>query len=240
MILWYGTVHYGQETIGFRVVYVQRKTLEIAVHPDKAVIVKAPFDTGHLEIEKRVWKRAGWIKRQFDYFRQFEPRMLARSYVGGETHLYLGKQYRLKIAHGECNDIKLVCGYFRISINVGARHAVPQRVKDMLDNWYAGKASIHFNAAFCRCWKPFEKLSMEKPRLHIRRMRTRWGSLSRNGLLTMNINLIRAPKACIDYVITHELCHLRHHDHGPGFYRLLEKMMPDWAKRKAKLELALV
>ncbi len=240
MISWYGAVRWGQETIDFRVVYVQRKTLEIAVHPDRAVIVKAPLGTGNFEIENRVQKRARWIRRQLDYFRQFEPRMPARRYVGGETHLFLGKQYRLKIEQSECNNIKLARGYFRISINVGARHAVPLRVKDMLDNWYAGKASLHFNEAFSRCWIPFEKLSMEKPRLQIRKMQKRWGSLSRNGLLTLNTDLIRAPKECIDYVITHEFCHLQYHDHGPRFYRLLKKMLPDWQKRKAKLELALV
>jgi hypothetical protein len=71
-------------------------------------------------------------------------------------------------------------------------------------------------------------------------MKKRWGSLSHNGLLTLNTDLIRAPKACIDYVITHELCHLKHHNHGPNFYRLLEKMMPDWERRKTQLELSMV
>jgi len=78
------------------------------------------------------------------------------------------------------------------------------------------------------------------PRLQVRRNEKRWGSLSRGGILTLNTDLIRAPRECIDYVITHELCHLKCHDHSPEFYRLLEKVMPDWEKRKHKLELALV
>jgi len=71
-------------------------------------------------------------------------------------------------------------------------------------------------------------------------MKKRWGSLSRSGLLTLNTDLIRAPQECIDYVITHELCHTLHHDHGAAFYALLVEVMPDWERRKHKLELALV
>ena len=70
-------------------------------------------------------------------------------------------------------------------------------------------------------------------------MRKRWGSLSANGMLTLNADLIRAPRECIDYVITHELSHLRYKNHGPEFYRFLDKVMPDWEKRKHKLEVTL-
>ena len=78
------------------------------------------------------------------------------------------------------------------------------------------------------------------PRLAIRRMKTRWGSMSPNGTLTLNSDLVRAPRECIEYVVTHELCHLKHRHHDAAFYGLLEQHMPDWEKRKHKLELALV
>lgn len=90
------------------------------------------------------------------------------------------------------------------------------------------------------CWPNFQCLELERPCLHIRKLKTRWGSLSPRGILTLNVDLIRAPGECIDYVIAHELCHLKHRDHGADFYRLLERMMPDWERRKLKLELALV
>ncbi len=71
-------------------------------------------------------------------------------------------------------------------------------------------------------------------------MRTRWGSLSDKGTVTLNIDLIRAPKECIDYVVTHELCHLKYPDHSPEFYKLLESVSPGWEKIKHKLELSVV
>lgn len=237
MSLSHGTLAYAQETIDFNVLYVDRKTMEIAVHPDSMVVIKAPVGTDFAEVQKRVVRRAGWIKRQLDYFRQFEPRTPGRRYVGGETHLYLGGQYRLKINSGEVDSVKLVRGHFHI---VAKGNATPDKVRSLLERWYADKAGERFKESFDRNWPCFEKLSLVAPRLQIRRMRKRWGSLSTGGILTLNTDLIRAPRECIDYVITHELCHLQCHDHSPGFYRLLEKMMPDWEKRKHKLELALV
>jgi predicted metal-dependent hydrolase len=232
-----GVISYGSETIAFHILYVERKTLEIAVHPDSAVVVKAPLGTALAEVEQRVRKRAGWIMRQIDYFRQFDPRTPPRRYVGGETHLYLGRQYRLKIDHSEAEGVKLVGRYFRIGIR---KSAAADRAQILLRDWYVKKATCRFSESFERCWPVFAKLGLIRPRLQIRRMQKRWGSLSRKGLLTLNPDLVRAPRECIDYVITHELCHLQYHDHGPGFYRLLEKVMPDWEKRKHKLELALV
>lgn len=233
----HGTIAYGKETIGYYLLYVERKTLEIAVHPDSSVIVKAPVGTSVAEVERRLLRRAGWIKRQLDYFRQFEPRTPERRYVGGESHLYMGRQYRLKISRGATEGVKLSGGYFHIGIKA---QAPADRAKALLLAWYADKAGGKFRESLERCWPAFAKLPLAKPRLQLRRMRKRWGSLSRNGLLTLNTDLIRAPRECIDYVITHELCHLQCHDHGPGFYRLLDMVMPDWEKRKHKLELTLV
>jgi predicted metal-dependent hydrolase len=67
-------------------------------------------------------------------------------------------------------------------------------------------------------------------------MQRRWGSLSSSGRISLNPDLIRAPTMCIDYVITHELVHLIHPHHGPAFYELLETLMPDWRRRKQRLE----
>jgi len=228
---------YGREDIHFDVLFVNRKSMEIAVHPDSRVVVKAPVGTDIVDIKARLIKRARWIKRQIAYFGQFAPRTPARRYVGGESHLYLGRQYRLKIMAGGINQVKLVRGYFRISVNGSP---APERVKRLLDKWYANKARERFQEVLHRCLPGFERFGVTAPKLMIRRMKTRWGSLSPNGTLTLNVELIRAPKECLEYVITHELCHLKHQQHDAAFYRLLEQHMPDWERRKHKLELALV
>lgn len=230
----YSSVIYGKEKISFRVLHGARKTLGIEVYPDGSVMVKAPAGTDSKEIDRRVCKRARWIIRQQGYFRQFEPRTPARQFLGGETHLYLGRHYRLKIGIGEKEAVKLSRGQFLLEVKV------PDRVRLLMERWYAEKAAIRFQESFEHCWSCFAGQGADRPRLQIRRMKKRWGSLSCSGLLTLNTDLIRAPQECIDYVITHELCHIQHHDHSAAFYDLLSEVMPDWERRKHKLELALV
>ncbi|NJD92453.1 MAG: M48 family metallopeptidase, partial [Geobacter sp.] len=196
----------------------------------------APAGTEGTEIDRKVCKRARWILRQQSYFRQFEPRTPARQFVGGETHLYLGRQYRLKVSIGGQDAVKLRRGYFLLEVKDPTDSG---RVRQLVERWYADKAAIRFRESFDRCWSNFTRFGAESPRLQVRRMKKRWGSLSRSGLLTLNTDLVRAPQECIDYVITHELCHTLHHDHGSAFYELLREAMPDWERRKHKLELAL-
>ncbi len=237
MRLSHGVVSYGREKIEFSFCHVDRKTLEIAVHPNQAVVVKAPLGVGLEEVLGRVSKRARWIIKQRNYFRQFEPRTPARCYVGGETHLYLGKRYRLKVNSGNQDEVKLLKGYFEIQIKGSVSS---NKIKCLLDGWYAKKSAAKFRERLDFCWPRFKKLSLPQPRLQIKRLKKRWGSLSAKGTLTLNTDLIRAQRDCIDYVIVHELCHLQFKDHGPKFYKTLEKIMPNWEKRKQKLELTLV
>ena len=229
-------ITYGQEKIAFDVFFSRRKTLQIAVFPDGRVVVNAPAGTALDEIKKRVRNRGRWIRSKQGYFQQFRPRTPPRHYVSGETHLYLGKQYRLKVLGGTGNSVKLRRGWLTVEQN---GDGAPPIVKKMLDRWYAGKAADQFSASFERCWPVFEKQGFKKPNLKIRSMKTRWGSLSSKGNLTLNTKLILAPRECIDYVLTHELCHLAHKNHGPDFYRLLERAMPGWEKYKTKLERSL-
>lgn len=231
------TFAYAGKLIAYDVIFVNRKTLEIAVYPDSRVVVKAPKSTDRKDIESRITKRARWIQRQQDYFRQFDPRTLPRQYIGGETHRYLGRQYRLKLVEGDVASVKLVRGFFMV---VCQDRQDTGYVKALLWSWYTQRAQEKFVESFERCWPAFEKRGLSRPRLKLRRMKTRWGSLSASGVLTLNLNLILVPRECLEYVIVHELCHLKHHNHSVVFYQLLEKMMPDWAKRKHKLEFALI
>lgn len=228
-----GLVIYGQESIAYRLFYCARKTMEIAVHPDGAVIVKAPFQSDIASVEKKIRKRAGWILRQQHYFRQFYPRTPARSYVSGETHLYLGKRYRLKITDGAENSVKLSRGFFHVTC---CTSAAPEKAKALLDQWYLEKARLQFEESLERCWQKFKSPGSQKPKTAIRRMQKRWGSLSDKGRLTLNSNLIQAPRECIEYVVTHELCHMKYRNHGPEFYALLNAICPDWQKIKHRLE----
>lgn len=231
------TIQYGNRLIRYEVVLSTRRTLQIEVYPDQRIRVKAPENIKPDAIAQRVQRKGRWICKQLDYFQQFTPRTPPRKYLGGETHLYLGRQYRLKISSSDDCDVKLSRGYFQVSVN---GTPTSQVIKSLLDTWYAEKAQKQFSDSLERCWPKFKRMGLSKPALRIKRMKTRWGSLSSSGSLSLNIELIRAPKECIDYVVTHELCHLKHHNHSPAFYELLERTMPDWKQLKNNLEISLL
>jgi len=229
-----GVVAFGRETIRYEVQFLTtRRTLGIEVHPNLQVLVRAPTNCDPAIIAAKVHQRAPWISKRLAEFQRFSPRTPPRQFVSGETHLYLGRQYRLKASGGNVSSVKMARGQLIVSTRGETQ---PEQVKATLQRWYRQRAREVFQEILDSCFKPFARRGHNCPRLAVRAMQTRWGSLSRSGLITLNGNLIRAPKGCIEYVVVHELCHLEHENHGPKFYRLLEQLIPDWLKRKRKLE----
>ena len=228
-------MRYGKRTIYYTVARTSRETLAIHVHPDQSVDVRAPHDATAEQIRAKVKKRARWIVKQQDDFADFVQPRIPREYVSGETHRYLGRQYRLKVISidkQEPERVKLIGPYFRIYTH-GKGEA--SHVKAQLDTWYRTHAKTKFAERMGAAYDTMRRYGIEKPPLRVRRMEKRWGSCTAGGTILLNLDLIRAPRLCVDYVVIHELCHLKHPHHGPAFYELLAKVMPDWKAQKARL-----
>ena len=226
-----GVVKYGDREIAYAVEFCRRKTLEISVMPDSAVQIRAPQGASLDAIALKVQKKASWIVEKQDWFAKFPKAPPPRQYLGGETHLYLGRHYRLKIEKSKERSVKIDGGFIRVV----ASDIRPATVKKIFEEWLRERAKVQFEKVFQACMVRFSP-SSDSVRLQIRDMKTRWGSLSQGGILTLNIRLIAAPKECIEYVVVHELCHLKYPNHDKKFYWLLETQLPDWEKRKLKLE----
>jgi len=162
------SLEYGKKSIQYHLIFADRKTLEIAVHPDCSIVIKSPLNAEIPLIEKKIHKRARWIFKQIHFFQQFQPKTPERRYINGETHLYLGRQYRLKISQGQTNTIKLSRGFFIIHCK---NEPMPEVIKQLMDQWYLNKALLHFNESLDRCWKKFQKLDSAKPLISVKRMK---------------------------------------------------------------------
>lgn len=231
-----GTLTYGRDTIRYEVRFLaSRQTLAIEVHPDSRVLVRAPLGCPKALIAERVQRRAGWISRQLAEFERYRPRTPARQYVNGESHLYLGRQYRLKLLDDDTHAVKLARGQLLVSLP-GAPE--PERVKALVRRWYLDRARAVFGEVLDASLPRFKGIA--RPRLIVRTMQSRWGSLSPAGTMTLNVNLVRTRRPCIEYVVTHELCHIKHRDHDARFFKLLGRLLPDWEQRKQRLEAALL
>ncbi|MFO1207280.1 MAG: SprT family zinc-dependent metalloprotease [Burkholderiales bacterium] len=229
-------IAYGPETIRYEVQWVStRHTLGIEVHPDQRVIVRAPVGCDEEVISARVKKRAAWISRQIADFQRYSPRTPQRQYVSGETHLYLGRQHRLKVVIGESASVRMNRGQLVVTLR---EKVDPDRVRMMLHRWYLDRAKQVFGEVLDQCLPRFK--GQQRPRLIVRAMKSRWGSLSSSGSMTLNADLVRTPRICVEYVVVHELCHLQHGDHSAQFYKLLDRTLADWKGRKQKLETVLL
>ena len=224
----------GGQVMEFTVMRRERKTLEIAVEPDATVVVTAPHDASMEAIAEKVNKRAAWVRRQQQFFSQYQPRTPERRFVAGETHLYLGRQYRLKVVPHAQASVKLTRGFFVVQSREPNR---AERTRELVEGWYRTRAHAKFAERLEVNLARFPKPESFRPSgLIVRRMRQRWGSLSPSLRLLLNRRLIEAPIDAIDYVITHELCHIAEPHHGTGFFTLLDHVLPDWPRRKERLE----
>jgi predicted metal-dependent hydrolase len=228
------SIIYGNTTINYELVYQERKTLGIKVYPSCKVKVLAPINSEFDKIELKIKEKARWIIKQQNEFLSYHPLTPPRNFINGETHLYLGRQYRLKVVDGIKNEVKLYRGRIIVSKKKGNSTEI------ILNDWYRERANMHFTQTLEKVFPKFSKHKIEVPELSIRVMLTRWGSCTSKGKVILNPELIKAPKGSIEYVIIHELCHLIEHNHTSAFYNLQEKMMSDWKKWKEILEHSLV
>ena len=228
------TVRYGSQPITYELSFHPRRTLGITVTPTPAVLVRAPEGTSLEAVKEKIIKRAPWILRQLDFFRNFLPKMPPKRYVGGETHLYLGRQYRLKIIASSESTVKLKGRYLEV------RTPAPDRTKSLVQAWYRQRARVKLPEVAADYIARFRKYGVSPSSVQIRSMTHRWGSRTPQGKILLNHTLIKAPAGCIEYVIIHELCHLVHPHHTARFYHLQSQELPYWQKWKDKLEHLLV
>ena len=224
------SIQYGSVVIAYDVEFVRRKTLGIFVAPDGSVLLKAPIDATQELIRQKVHKRAAWILRQRHFFESFGTPTTQRRYVSGESHLYLGRQYMLKVMESDTNAVH----YQNNILEIECRHKKDAGV--LLQTWYRQRANIKFQEYAAPIIEQFSVYGVKPQHLSIRTMNKRWGYCTAKGDIFLNPRLICAPRGCIEYVIVHELCHLVHRNHTKDFYALLTREMPHWEKWKAKLE----
>lgn len=227
------SVSFGQREITYSVNVCDRKTLSIHVYPDGQVIVDAPITASNEAIAEKIKKKAAWIFKQQLQFEAYPPALPQRQYVSGETHRYLGRQYRLLINQGLVDQVKLLHGRLIVETVNPDRS---EKVKTLLQEWYRLRAKVIFSERYDFCVRQIGKLGIEHQQgFQLRFMTNRWGSCTVQGHIILNPELIAAPKDCIDYVITHELCHLKERNHSQAFYKLLVGVMKDWEMRRKRL-----
>ena len=201
-------IQYGATIIDYDIEFAQRKTLSICVNPDSSVCLRAPIDATLEQIQQKVHKRASWILKQKRFFESFGTSTTKRQYISGESHLYLGRQYMLRVKESNVNAVH----YQNNIIEIECRHKKDAGI--LLQTWYRQRANVKFQEYAQPIIEQFSVYGVKPQSLSIKKMDKRWGYCTIDGHITLNPRLICAPRCCIEYVITHELCHLITRSHN--------------------------
>ena len=223
------------EAIAYRIRFnARRKTRSvIRILPDGGVLVDVPPWASLPQVRQWVATQADWLLRRRREMARGPGFVAPLRYVEGEAHLFLGERYRLALRHTAARAA--ASGIAGGSLCIATPRVDPDAVKARLWRWYRDQAQAIFHQRLTALGAGVPWLASLPP-LKLRRMRRRWGSCSVQGVITLNTHLVKAQPASIDYVILHELCHLREHNHSPRFYRLMDQVLPAWRERKRALD----
>ena len=217
------SIPFGNSKIKYNVKRVtNRKTTQILV--DKlGVQIISSSDKTQKEIKDIVVKNSKWI-----YSKQIwanKQNDLKITFKQGTKLPYLGKNYLLKIKESKNEGILLSKGTFIVKVNKNTT----KKVQEIFKNWL----KLHAQGIIERkAITHAKKIGVKYEKIIIKDHKTRWGSVSKNKSLNINLSILCAPSKIIDYVIIHELCHLKIPDHSPKYWNLLYKMMPDYETHK--------
>ena len=207
-----------------------RKTASIAVSPDNTVIVTVPSRLGDAEVAALVRRKNGWIQKKITINSEVRHPYRRKEYVSGEAFSYLGRNYRLKIETGDEPGVALRGGRLYVRGPAGlARKERDSWVVAQLTAWYRDRALEKVRQ---RARLHAQRMGVESGPVGIMDYRRQWGSCYLDTSVHFNWKIAMAPVRIIDYVVIHELCHLRHHDHSKAFWKMLALYLPDYAERK--------
>ena len=212
----------------YELIRSKRRSLELRVLEDGRVQVRAPQRASLRMVETFVDSRRQWIADQ----QQRQASRPRQRWQDGAVMAWRGDALPMDVCEGR-SHVTISGGYLSVRVAQPEEEAA---VRGAIEGWMRRQARPVFEDSIERQFAWFRQQGFARPVLRIKKMRTRWGSLSARGYINLNMALLHYPPAALDYVVMHELCHLKHMDHGPGFHRLMDARMPDWRERKAILE----
>lgn len=204
----------------------KRKTVGLTVDRGGELVVHAPEAAGADELERWTRKKLVWVHQKLAIKQELAPKGREPEYVSGENFHYLGRAYRLVLVARQ--RAPLAFDGWRFGLRKDARSAAPEHFR----RWYIGTGSEWVTR---RTHFLMRKMGAEPSKIELRDLGFRWGSCGNSGAVLLNWPLLQLRVRLADYVICHELVHLREPNHGPAFWRLLESVQPDWRERKREL-----
>ena len=233
-----GSVNFGKRRISFLIKRSnRRRTISIFVDPYEGIFIRAPIEASIQTLSKLVHSKAIWILNKSKQLQEIKGFLIKKQFINGETFFYLGKQLRLKIVGSKKisnSVIKIKQGRFVVNLNsrLSGKKKI-SAIRKGLISWYKKHAK---NILLKRVEIYSGKIGISLPGILVVSQTKRWGSCSSRGIIRFNWNIVLAPMSLVDYVVVHELCHLKYNNHSCEFWKLLGSIIPDYEQRKERLK----
>ncbi len=225
-------IKFGSKVIPYTVFKTKRrKTSQIIVDKDN-VIVRSPSSKTNVEIKQMIQQKARWVFEKQQEFKKQKSAIVKPTFSEETTVPYFGKNCILKInLDQKKKSIKFVNSQF--TINLTSKRSLKKEVKGIYDEWLAIKATQYLEA---RTSKLGVKTGLKPSKIIVKKLKGKWGSALK-GTITLNSNLMKSSKDTIDYIIVHELCHLKINNHSHRYWNLVRKHYPKYEEKIKELEL---
>jgi predicted metal-dependent hydrolase len=219
--------------IDYKVVYSRRRSIGISVGPDSGVIVRAPYRTSMKSIESLVHSKSGWIRKHLQNYNSSVRINNNKIYSDGAIALLHGREHSIRLIESNKYYVKLTGEVIEIGLKNISENAIAGA---MLEKWFRVIAEGIFRKKFEDILIRFKDYRFSPSEFSVKALKRRWGSCSSKGKITISSELVKLDEIYLEYVILHELCHLRHHNHGKEFYMLLSEVFPEWKQRRSELK----
>jgi predicted metal-dependent hydrolase len=222
----------NHKTFSYKIVYSKRRSIGISVSPETGVTVHAPFRTSDKTIRDLVDSKSGWILKHLENYKSV-VRLNNKAYTDGMTIPYQGRELPTRIIESEKYFIELKGDILEIGLKDISKTDL---VVKMLKIWYKHTAEFVFREKFEFLLNLHIDSDFRPSGFYIKALKRRWGSCSSTGKIVISSELIKLDEIYLEYVILHELCHLKHHNHGRDFYKTLSLVFPQWKQVRQELK----
>ncbi len=225
-------IMFGETRLAYGIRRSQRrkKTVSVSVDPNGDVLLIAPQHLPTARLDAVVRRKARWIVQRLRHVHSNGTALSPREFVSGESVLYLGRHYRLKVHAQVADEAKLTGGWLHVSAPPGSEHTM--EIREAVVSWFRHHAAQRLPERVNE-WQ--SKAGVPMPTVIIADQQKRWGSCDARGTIRLNWRIIQAPMRLVDYVVVHELVHLRHRGHGRDYWQAVGKVMPDYERRREDL-----
>lgn len=232
----YGVLEVGTQRIEYELILSSRKTVGISIDPEKGVIVRAPKYLALKTVTDIIQTKSDWITKKSAEMQLKREEKPVRKYVDGEYILYLGRSYLLNIRVDKSrkkSSVLLKGDVIEVTLSGKSSNSQAEAVQKLLVLWYKEQALDYIQERV----EYYSGQCSEKPKeIIVKEQKRRWGSCSQKGVIRFNWRCVMAPTEVFDYVIVHEMCHLRHMNHGENFWKMVRTIMPDYLEKRAWLK----